>query len=110
MSDEKGDRRISPMEMEGLQPMPVRSSTKQHPIDQLWMLIKLHLEYYPKIAASIGFILLGLFFYFFVNSLRTPVSRHTLHHGEYTKIDQHYNFKAAQIDHWCLWVSLLNPR
>jgi len=92
------------MEMESLQPMPVRSSMQRHPIDQLWMLLKLHIEYYPKISTTIALTLIVLAFFAIMSSFQHPLARHRLAH-DYSTIDRHYNFKASQIDHWCLFVS-----
>jgi hypothetical protein len=102
------------MEMESLHPQgqSVRQSSQQqqnssmmsmHPLTSLWMLIKMHLEYYPKISSLLGITLLGLFMYLAVEASKPPLSRHKLAH-DYTNIDAAYNWKAAQIDHWCLFV------
>jgi len=101
-----------PMEMEVLNtPMQVGSSTarrsRSDPLDQLWMLIRLYIEYYPKISIVLGLAMLGGVLFVMGSSMRAPVTRNRLEH-DYTAIGLNYNFKASQIDHWCLFVSLQN--
>jgi hypothetical protein len=101
------DIRPLEVEMDALQPMAVHSSTRrQHPLDQLWMLIKLYIESYPKVATVVAFSLIGCLMFFLATSMQAPVTRNRLSH-DYSGIDLNYNFKASQIDHWCLFVSLL---
>jgi hypothetical protein len=78
---------------------------RMHPLTSLWMLIKLHLEYYPKISSIVGISLLAFLMYLAVEASKPPLARHKLTH-DYTDIDAAYNWKAAQIDHWCLFVRL----
>ena len=106
-SNGNGEKRssVAPMEMESFQPMPVQSSIqRQHPIDQLWMLLKLYIEYYPKISTTIALTLIVVAFFAIMSSFQHPLARNRLTH-DYSTIDRHYNFKASQIDHWCLFVS-----
>jgi hypothetical protein len=116
MSSNRNDREfrkdIRPLEveMDALQPMEVRPSrTRQHPLEGLWMLIKLYIESYPKIASVVAFSLIGCLMLFLATSLQTPVTRNRISH-DYTAIDQNYNFKASQIDHWCLFVSTVQQK
>jgi hypothetical protein len=107
--------RISPMELESLQPMQIRQSASNsrkrrvsgriHPIDDFLIMVRLHIEYYPRLSCTVGIIFVAFALYFLIAEVRKPVTRNRLSH-DYTKIDLHYNWKASQIDHWCLWVSL----
>jgi lysophospholipase L1-like esterase len=87
-----------------MKPMPVQSSSgsTSHPLDQLCMFLKLHMEYYPRLATALVLSIIGLLFYMFVKSFQTPMYRNRLSH-DYTKIELDYNFKASQLDHWCLF-------
>lgn len=78
------------------------TSSLSYRIEQLTMMIKMYVEYYPKTASSLAAIGVGVLFLFFVLSFRQPVTRNRLYH-DYSEIDMHYNFKASQLDHWCLW-------
>lgn len=121
-NSDHSNNHIVAMEMESLNTghQSVRQSSRQqnqsyyssssgggfnvHPLTSLWMLIKMHLEYYPKISSILGITLLGFLMYLAVEASKPPLSRHKLAH-DYTDIDKAYNWKAAQIDHWCLFVS-----
>jgi hypothetical protein len=69
---------------------------------QLIMIIKLYMDTYPRMTAWIAACMIGMLFLTFVLSFRQPVKRNKLYH-DYSKIDRDYNFKASQIDHWCLY-------
>jgi hypothetical protein len=103
------DIRPLEVEMDALQPMEVRSRPasmmRQHPLEGFWMLTKLYIESYPKIATVVAFSLIGCIMLFLATSLQAPVTRNRVSH-DYTAIDNNYNFKASQIDHWCLFVSI----
>jgi hypothetical protein len=103
------DIRPLEVEMDALQPMEVRSRPasmmRQHPLEGFWMLTKLYIESYPKIATVVAFSLIGCVMLFLATSLQAPVTRNRISH-DYTAIDNNYNFKASQIDHWCLFVSV----
>ena len=73
-----------------------------HYIAQLVELIKLYIAYYPGIASLVVAILLVGLVLSVALSFRQPVTRNQLYH-DYAKIDMHYNFQAAKVDHWCLW-------
>jgi hypothetical protein len=82
-----------------------RSSTFSHVRvkgAQLFMIIKLYMDAYPRIASLIAACVTGIMFITFLVSFRQPVKRNKLYH-DYSKIDMDYNFKASQIDHWCLY-------
>lgn len=102
------DVRPLEVEMDALQPMEVKSRPnsmmRQHPLEGFWMLTKLYIESYPKIATVVAFSLIGCIMLFLATSLQAPVTRNRVSH-DYTAIDNNYNFKASQIDHWCLFVS-----
>lgn len=69
---------------------------------QLMMLIKLYMDSYPRMTSLVAACMTGMLFLTFVFSFRQPVKRNKLYH-DYSKIDMDYNFKASQIDHWCLY-------
>ncbi|GAX25402.1 hypothetical protein FisN_5Lh502 [Fistulifera solaris] len=92
-----------PMEMESLRPAAPRSKPSfSMLVQQLWTLIKLYMEYYPKITAFLFFCVIGVIMSFLVPNFRRPVMRNRLQH-DYAHISKHYSFQASQIDHWCLW-------
>lgn len=107
--DRNGRDGIASLEME---PMTVESSSSLQQQQQqqsvpsrirsLFMLVKLYMEYYPGVTSCIAALLVGLVVLLFVLSFRKPVTRNRLFH-DYSKIDMNYNFKASQVDHWCLW-------
>mmetsp|Transcript_18880 Transcript_18880/g.44121 ORF Transcript_18880/g.44121 Transcript_18880/m.44121 type:complete len:241 (-) Transcript_18880:769-1491(-) len=113
-NDDEHDRHIKDgtsemmsMEMESLHPgaSAVGKSLHQkapHPCQQLWMLIKLHIESYPKIFSTVGLIGLAFFMYLAVEWSKPPLQRHKATH-DYSDIHLDYDFKASQIDHWCLF-------
>jgi hypothetical protein len=97
---------MEPFETEVLHPQrPTNNNNNNrnipHFIDRLWMLLKLYMEYYPKLTALFLFSTMTIAIYY---STRRPVTRNRLHH-DYTAIAQNYNFKASQMDHWCLFGS-----
>ena len=69
---------------------------------QFIMIIKLYMDTYPRMASLIAACMIGMLFLALVLSFRQPVKRNKLYH-DYSKIDMNYNFKASQIDHWCLY-------
>lgn len=71
--------------------------------EQLAVLVRLYLEYYPKLTAGIGIILALMLAVWIIPNLRSPVTRNRLSQS-YAEISLEYDFKAAQIKHWCLWV------
>ena len=99
-----GHRKVEPMELESLNP-GATTPPPPHLLDQLLLLTKLYMEAYPKIATVIVFALIGSIMLMTApNMFQSTLERHRLHH-DYSAINQNYNFKASQMDHWCLWVS-----
>jgi hypothetical protein len=96
------------MELESLHPRPASGQTshvahsRESPFAQLWSLTKLYMEYYPKVTAAIFFTLIGFFFHFLMSNRGPAIVRNSMSH-HYAQIDVDYNFKAAKIDHWCLF-------
>lgn len=76
---------------------------KPHPIDQLWGFIKLYFELHPGQGAILGAIAVVLVVYAWISSFQHPLARHQLHHHYSDQVDREYNFKASQLDHWCLF-------
>jgi hypothetical protein len=77
-------------------------ATLRYRASQLMMIVKLYTESYPRVASGVAALLTVILFFLFLLSFRQPVKRNKLYH-DYSKIDLHYNFKASQIDHWCLY-------
>ncbi|KAL7557717.1 hypothetical protein ACA910_018511 [Epithemia clementina (nom. ined.)] len=96
------------MEMESLHPGSTTVRARQQPkqqhqfFSQLWMLIKLRMESSPKIFSTIGLIALAFFMYIAVEWSKPPLARHEVK-ADYSNIQLDYDFKATQIDHWCLF-------
>lgn len=65
-------------------------------------LIQLYMAYYPGITSFLAAIVVVSSVLSVALSFRKPITRNQLYH-DYSKIDMHYNFQAAKIDHWCLW-------
>ena len=115
-ADDKGPRvndtnEMLSMEMESLHPgsTTVRKRQTQpsdHPLSQLWLLIKLHIESYPKIFSTVGLVALAFLMYMAVEWSKPSLSRHKVS-MDYSDISLDYNFRAAQIDHWCLFVCFI---
>lgn len=98
-----GERNTQPLEMESLRPTAPRSRPSTAMLlQQLGTLIKLYMEYYPKITAFLFFCVIGIIMSFIVPNFKRPVMRNRLQH-DYAHISKHYSFQASQIDHWCLW-------
>jgi hypothetical protein len=103
-------RDVTPLEMEPMQiDSSTNSSSRRQPtfsfgyrLGQLLELIKLHIEYYPRVASCIAAMGVGVLVYFFVLLFRRPVTRNQLYR-DYSAIDMDYNFQASRVDHWCLW-------
>lgn len=102
-----GNNEMLSMEMESLHPGTTtvrRSKDEPKVLAQIWMFIKLLIETYPKVFSTIGLFGLGFFMYKAVKLSQPPMQRHKIqHHDEYSNIPLDYDFKAAQIDHWCLF-------
>lgn len=98
------------MEMESLHPGSTTVRTNSKPpasfLSNLWMLIRLHIESHPQIFSIVGLLGLAFFMYVAVEYSRPPLERHKVT-GDYSVLKMNYDFKAAQIDHWCLFVRLL---
>jgi len=93
------------MEMESLHPGSTtvrRAQQPPHFLTQIWMLIKLNIESYPKIFSTIGLLCLAFFMYVAVEYSKPQMSRHKMVE-DYSKIKLDYDFKATQIDNWCLF-------
>jgi hypothetical protein len=69
---------------------------------QIFVIIKLYMDTYPRTTSLIVACLIGILFFSLLLTFRQPVKRNKLYH-DYSKIDMNYNFKASQIDHWCLY-------
>jgi hypothetical protein len=67
-------------------------------------LVCLYAELYPSVAASIAAFFCVMVMYAFVSQFQHPLQRHSLH-NHYSAIDMAYNFKASQVENWCLFVS-----
>lgn len=93
---------MEPMTIESSQVQTSSQSSLATRIRSLFMLCKLYMEYYPGITSCIAALLVGMGVLAFVLSFHKPVTRNRLYH-DYSHIDMTYNFKAAQVDHWCLW-------
>jgi hypothetical protein len=69
------------------------------------MLVRMYAQVHPVLASFAAFVVLtaaasaaaGL-----VRPHHGPRGRHKIHH-DYTKIEYNYNFRASQMDHWCLF-------
>lgn len=106
---------MEPLELEELHPRPSHEAQRQainrrvasssrHPVDQVWALIRLYLEGHPFVATLLLFGVIGVLLHFLVSAMRRPIARHRISH-DYTKINYDYNFRASQMQHWCLFVS-----
>jgi hypothetical protein len=115
---------MDPLEMEQLHPRPASSSTpgtgSHHTrplgmitrrgddriIDQLWSIVRLYMEIHPVLASVVVFGMLtalACLLVAVVHPHHGPRGRHQIHH-DYSKIEYNYNFKASQMEHWCLFV------
>jgi hypothetical protein len=72
-------------------------------LDQCLLLCRLHVESYPCLYSTILFAILIILFYGLVTFFSPAITRNVVK-GDYSKISLEYNFKASQIDHWCLFV------
>jgi len=92
------------LEMEQLHPEPttVRYPQKLSLVDQMFLLARLYMESYPRITSFLGFIIFVFSIYAAVVYSKPPLKRNQLAH-EYKDIDRTYNWKLAQMDHWCLF-------
>jgi hypothetical protein len=79
-----------------------QTSSWLYRISQTVLLVKLYTRTYPFVTSCIAAFFVFVMFLVFVQSFRSPVERNRLQ-TDYSKIDMHYNFKGAKIDHWCLW-------
>lgn len=111
MNGKNNKNGLAPMEMESMRPMTVQtsaapSSSLSNTLKQLGMLIRLYMEAYPAITGAIFLLAVGLGFFVMMELfLRNPLTRNEMVDANYAELDSHYNFKAASIHHWCLWVS-----
>jgi hypothetical protein len=106
---------IEPMEVEQLHPRPSAAAGTFHSRrraasgslpDRIWMLVRLYAEAHPVIASVLSFVAVtaaASAAWGAAYPHHGPRGRHRIHH-DYTKIDYHYNFRASQMDHWCLFV------
>ena len=101
---------MDPLEVEELHPRPSAKAVRSHYRDMAsskcrtaCMLAKLYMEAYPLIAAVVCFLcLLAMILILVEISPAHRDRRHSLSH-DYSAISSHYNFKATQMDHWCLF-------
>ena len=99
------------VEMEALnedgepQPQPQQPQQQPNLVTQLCRPLRMYMELYPRVlclAWAIHGLVAILCLCVLVKSMQRPPERNRLHH-DYTKLDMHYNWKAAQMDHWCLF-------
>lgn len=82
----------------------------QHPIDKVFRLVRLLCELYPITSSILSFAIVGIVLFFVGRHIRmnhleaTMSTRHSISH-DYTKIEYDFNFRASQMEHWCLFVS-----
>lgn len=106
----KQGENVMSLEMEQLHPEPttVRYPQKLSLLDQIFLLFKLYMESYPRIASFVGFVVFTFCIYAAVVYSQPPLARNQLEHT-YTafdeKIDRDFSGKVSQMDHWCLFVS-----
>jgi hypothetical protein len=105
-ANRRDHRGISPLEMEILAPSAAVHTHRPQPSfwQQCFQLTSLYVELYPRVTAAVAAFACVLVVYAFVSQFSHPLSRNTMHH-HYSDIDLQYNFKASQLDHWCLFVS-----
>jgi len=101
-STKKSSLEMEPMNISASSDEPQSSSSGPGRLGSLIMLIKLYMQYYPGVTSCIAAAMVAVTVLTLVHSLRKPVTRNQLLH-DYSKIDMTYNFKAAKVDHWCLW-------
>lgn len=113
---------ISPLEMESLNPSSednkkgnnaaapssgrASSFLPDHPLDKLMLLIKLYFELYPRLMFSgclVVFILLIKWWSPWTSWYNAKYSQRNYMTHDYSNLENDFNFKAAQIDHWCLF-------
>jgi hypothetical protein len=84
--------------------------SKLLPVDRLLIIIRLHLEYYPRICCGFIIIVISIVSYCIWKSdyIQKPITRNRLSE-DYTNMDLHYNWKKSKIHHWCLWVRFFLP-
>jgi len=106
---------LEPLEMEQLHPRPSSSTTRpaamsaerhNNILDRVGALVRLYMELHPVIASIAVFVLLTMAVSLAVTVLfpRHGPRRNRMHH-DYSQIEYNYNFRASQLDHWCLFVS-----
>lgn len=105
------------MEVEQLHPRPASSSTTFHSrrtasslADRIWMLVRLYAESHPVLVSTIVFVVVTAAVSAAWGAAyphHGPRGRHQIHH-DYSKIEYNFNFRATQMDHWCLFVSALS--
>lgn len=119
---------ISPMEMEKLNPSgdsdnnaninnnnntttaPVRSGVSSflpdHPCDRLMLLIKLYFELYPRLmwgGCLVLFVLVIKWWSPWTSWYNAKYYQRNYMTRDYSNLQNDFNFKAAKIDHWCLF-------
>jgi hypothetical protein len=76
-------------------------------LEMCCLCIQLHLEAYPRVATLLFVLVIGGTFGAVI-TIFSPFSHglslNTMPH-DYSAIDFNYNFKSAQVEHWCLFVS-----
>jgi hypothetical protein len=124
---------MDPLEMEQLHPRPASASSSSSStanlgshhtrprgmisrrgehgglFDQLWNIARLYMEIHPVLASVVVFGVLTALACLLVAVAfphHGPRGRHQIHH-DYSKIEYHYNFKASQMENWCLFVRFL---
>ena len=117
--DDNFDKKVNALEMEVLNPSTTSdskatatassssrggASEMSQRIDQLIILIRLYINYYPKISILIGsglFLMILLKFWVFRHHGETMyLPPHLRNH--YGDLQSYYDLQMAKIDHWCL--------
>lgn len=107
----KQGENVMSLEMESLHPehTAVRYPQKLGICDQLFLLVRLYAESYPRVASAVGFATFLFCLYAAVVYSKPPMQRNPLEH-QYQDLDRDYTSKLSQMDHWCLFVSLHEGR
>jgi hypothetical protein len=87
--------------------LPLQQHQTMNKLEMCCLCIQLHLEAYPRVATLLFVLFIGGTFGAVI-TIFSPFSHglslNTMPH-DYSAIDFNYNFKSAQVEHWCLFVS-----
>ncbi|CAB9508783.1 Platelet-activating factor acetylhydrolase IB subunit gamma [Seminavis robusta] len=79
------------------------SGVPSQPLQQLWMMIRLYFELYPRpMYAATGAFLTFLLYKWAPFSGSAASMRNYMTH-DYTALEDNFNLQTAQVDHWCLF-------